>query len=122
MSIIFNVSERQYLCCLLELNLLPLLSSCSKELCKEWRPCCFLSSRYSMNSISLGARFTEPTRENKDALIKNNRGEKVIAVVNELNGCLWVGYGSCDEKRICSTHIRKYFVHTLHMRIVQISH
>lgn len=55
-----------------------------------------------MNSISLRARFTEPTRENKDVLIRNIRGEKVIAVVNELHGCLWVWYtsllGCSDEK------------------------
>ena len=44
-----------------------------------------------MNSISPGPRFTEPTRENKDALIRNIRREKVSAVVNELYGCLWVG-------------------------------
>lgn len=39
-----------------------------------------------MNSISLRARFTEATWENKDALIRNIRGDKVIAVVNGLYG------------------------------------
>ncbi len=43
-----------------------------------------------MNSISPGARFTEPTRENKDALIRNIRGATVIAVVNGLvDACGW---------------------------------
>lgn len=77
MSIIFSVSERRYLyfvLCRCWLALL-LLSWCSKELCKEWRPC-VVFFHLGMNSISPGARFTEPTRENKDALIRNIRGEK----------------------------------------------
>lgn len=54
--------------------------------------CCFF--HLGMNLISPGARFTEPTRENKDALIRNIRGKKVIAVVNELYRWLWVLYMS----------------------------
>ena len=39
-------------------------------------PVLFFVFHLGMNSISPGARFTEPTRENKDALIRNIRGEK----------------------------------------------
>lgn len=36
-----------------------------------------------MNSVSRRAWFTEPTRENKDVLIRNIRGERAVAFVNE---------------------------------------
>lgn len=36
-----------------------------------------------MNSVSRRARFTEPTRENKDVLIRNIRGERAGTFVNE---------------------------------------
>lgn len=57
-------------------NLVQFFSHCSKRFCKESRPCVFLFFLLGMNSISRGARFTEPTRENKDALIRNIRGER----------------------------------------------
>lgn len=56
--------------------------------CKEGRPPCYFLFHLSMNSISLRARFTEPTRGNKDVLIRNIRGGGggggVFSVVNEL--------------------------------------
>lgn len=43
-------------------------------LCKEGRPPCYFLFHLFMNSISPRARFTEPTRGNKDVLIRNIRG------------------------------------------------
>lgn len=74
-----------------------------KDIMQGGEALCCSFFHLGMNSISPGARFTEPTRENKDALIRNIRGEKVIADVNGLYGCLWVEYSSLlshsDEKR-----------------------
>lgn len=55
-----------------------------RVLCEEGRPRVIFLFHLGMNSISQRARFTEPTRENKDVLIRNIRGEKGIAFVNEL--------------------------------------
>lgn len=75
-----------------------------------------------MNSISLRARFTEPTRGSKDVLIRNIRGGEggnVFSVVNELEdaggrGAAYVFTGmeqwKMDKNRtegICSLLIRQ---------------
>lgn len=63
-----------------------------------------------VNSVGVGARSTEPARENKlpEAQIRNIRGKKVIAVVNELYRWLWVGCTSllrCSDRKKDCVHI-----------------
>lgn len=74
--------------------------------CKDEDALCYFSFHLGMNSVSRRARFTEPTRENKDVLIRNIRRERAIAYVNG-SDCGWAPHlcsAALVKRNIICTH------------------
>lgn len=88
--------------CLLSL----ILSFKHPHQCKDGDALCYFSFHLAMNPVSRRARFTEPTRENKDVLIRNIRRERAIAFVNG-SDCGWAPHlcsAALVKRNIICTH------------------
>lgn len=74
--------------------------------CKDGDALCYFSFHVGMNSVSCRARFTEPTRENKDVLIRNIRRARAVAFVNG-SDCGWAPHlcsAALVKRNIICTH------------------